>query len=438
VQRFVADAVVTMDPERRISRPGVLDVEGDRLRWVGPLDDAPPLPADGVESRVGGLLMPGLVNTHAHSAMTLFRSAGDGLPLDVWLERVIWPREGHMSSDDVRWGMRLGAYELLTAGVTTTCEMYLHDEAVIDAALEAGIRCVSTPGIFDLPGAGEDGRWESFLEHATEVHERFDGREGRVRVGLGPHSLYVLPTEAVEAVTAAASELGALVHLHLLETRRETELVRARHGCAAVELLERVGMLEQRCLVAHGVWLDDDDLRSLAAHAVGVAHCPGSNAKLGSGVARLSEMLDRGVAVGLGTDGPASSDDLDLWPQMRLAPALARAVAVDPGVVTTSQALELATRGGAAVLGLDAGVLQPGRLADFIRVELDDSRMVPGDDDDQLLAHLVWAGRGSLVTDVWVGGRAVVSGGSCRTIDGARARREVRRRARALAEAAGR
>lgn len=433
--RYVGEVVVTGDDSAAVLRPGALDVVGERLVRVGPIADAPPPP--GPVHDLGGLLMPGLVNTHAHSAMTLFRSAGDGLPLDEWLREVIWPRESHLTADDVYWGMTLGAHEMLSCGVTTTCEMYLHDTSVVDAVVDAGIRCVVTPGIFDLPHTGESGRWQSFLERAVALHDTADGRQGLVTVGLGPHSVYVLPPDALRQVAKVASELGVLLHLHLAETRGEVAQVRDRHGCSGPELLERLGVLECRCLAAHSVWLEDDDLARYRAFDVAVAHCPGSNAKLGSGVARLREMLDLGLRVGVGTDGPASNDDLDLWQEMRLAPELARAVGSDPDAVSTEQAFALGTRGGASALGVDTGVLAPGRLADFIRLDLDDTRFVPGEDSPQLLAHVVWAGQGSLVTDAWVGGRHVVSDGTCTSVDGARARSEVRRRSARLREAAG-
>ncbi len=433
VVRYRADCVVTMDEELRVHRPGVLDVVGDRIAWVGAATDAP-VDALVDERRVGGLLMPGLVNVHGHSPMTLFRGAGDGLPLDQWLREVIWPREGRLTPDDVWWGMQLGCAELLRAGVTTTCELYFHPRVVADAALEAGIRCVLTPGILDLPHAGPDARWQSLLEEAALVHGELDGREGRLRVGLGPHAAYTIPPEGLAAVGELAADLGALVHMHVAETRAEDELVRARQGCGAPEALERAGILDGRLLAAHSVWLDDEALDLFARHDVAIAHCPQSNAKLGSGVARVSHMLERHMRVGIGTDGPASNDNLDLWEELRLAPLVARAVSCDASALGTFDALWLGTRGGAASLGLDCGSLEPGRLADFVRVELDDAAFVPADTDANLLTLLVWAASSRLVTDVWVAGRRLVEHGACRSVDEATARAEVTRRARRLSE----
>ena len=201
---------------------------------------------------------------------------------------------------------------------------------------------------------------------------------------------------------------------------------------SAPALLADVGALDGRVVAAHAVWLDDEDIALLSAHGVGVAHCPGSNGKLGAGVAPLQVLLERGVRVGLGTDGPASNDDLHLWDEMRLAALLARATAGDPGAVTTATALRLATRGGGEALGLAVGALEAGRPADVIRLRTDDARFTPSVNDAELLGHLVWAGAGYLVTDVWVGGTGVVVDGYCTTIDVARARAEVGQRARRL------
>jgi 5-methylthioadenosine/S-adenosylhomocysteine deaminase len=209
-------------------------------------------------------------------------------------------------------------------------------------------------------------------------------------------------------------------------------MVEQRYGVSAPALLAEAGALDGRVLAAHAVWLDGADLDLVAAHDVGVAHCPGSNGKLGAGVAPLRALLDRGVRVGLGTDGPASNDDLHLWDEMRLAALLARAVATDPGAVSSATALRLATRGGGEALGLPVGALEAGRPADLVRLRTDDARFTPSVTDTELLGHLVWAGAGYLVTDVWVGGQRVVEAGRCTMVDGERARAEVGRRARRL------
>ena len=219
--------------------------------------------------------------------------------------------------------------------------------------LDAGIRAVYTPAIFDVPGA--DDTWESLLAGACRLFDEMDGKEERLRIGFGPHAAYTVPPEGLAAVAVEAQRRDALVQIHVSETRAECDVVRERYGVSAPQLLARHGVLDGRVLAAHAVWLEDGDLSVLAEHDVAVAHCPGSNGKLGSGVAPLAEYLARGVRVGLGTDGPASNDDLHLWDEMRLCALLARATAADPGIVSSRTALRLATRGGAEALGLPVG-----------------------------------------------------------------------------------
>lgn len=433
--RLRAGAVVPADAEGSVWRPGVVDLVGDRIAHAGPAAGAPP--HEGRVVDCPGLLMPGMVNAHGHGPMTLLRGVGEGMALDDWLRRAIWPREAHLTRDDVYWGQTLACAEMLRCGVTTTCETYFHDEAVVDAVVDAGMRAVVTPGILDVPGAGPGRGWQAMLDAASTLHAAADGRAGLVRVGLGPHAAYTLPTEALAAVGRRAAELGTLVTIHLAETADEGRAIEEAHGCTVPALLADLGLFDGPTVVAHGVWLTDDDIELLAGRSVAVAHCPQSNAKLGSGVARLRDLLDAGVTVALGTDGPASNNDLDLWEEMRLAPMLARAVSGDPAAVGAATALALATRGGADALGLAVGTLAPGRLADVVHVRTDDLRFVPVVEDVDVLAHLVWSSASHLVDDVWVGGRQVVAGGRCTTVDDRQARHEVQQRAERLASAVG-
>jgi 5-methylthioadenosine/S-adenosylhomocysteine deaminase len=431
-QRLVADAVFTVDADDTLLLPGAVEIDDGVITWVGDPLQEPPHPGTEVQD-LGGLLMPGLVNCHGHSPMTLLRSAGDGLPLDRWLTESVWPREARLTDEDVYWGMTLGAAELLGNGVTTTCEQYRHPGPVVEAVVDAGIRAVYTPGIFDVPtedGTGDT--WEALLEEACRLFDDMDGREGRVNLGFGPHAVYTVPPEGLREIACEAQRRDALLQIHLSETVGEGAVVAERYGMSAPAVLAEAGALDGRVLAAHAVWLDEDDLALVAEHDVGVAHCPGSNGKLGAGVAPLRRLQTLGVRVGLGTDGPASNDDLHLWDEMRLAALLARAIAGDPTAVPSAAALRLATRGGGEALGLAVGALEPGRPADLIRLRTDDARFVPSVTRAELLGHLVWAGAGYLVTDVWVAGGRVVEAGQCTHIDAERARAEVGQRARRL------
>jgi 5-methylthioadenosine/S-adenosylhomocysteine deaminase len=407
-----------------VHRPGAVEALDGRIVRVGP-----PL---GDEQRLRGVLMPGLVNVHCHSPMTLFRGAAEEIPLHRFLREVLWPREARLQPDDVYWGMTLACAELLRFGVTTTCEMYVHEEAILRAVCDAGTRCVLTPGVIEMPAWGM--RWRPRLDEVLGFHDEHAGRYETVEVGIAAHSAYALPLVALDALAAAARERNALVHLHLAETRDEGRELERAHGKSVPALLAERGFLDGRTLAAHCVWLDDHELELLRGHDVAVAHCPQSNAKLASGTARLTEMLRLGLRVGLGTDGPASNNDLDLWEELRLAALLARVQSGEAGAVPAATALALATRGGAEALGrADLGALEPGRCADLIRVRTDDPAFVPLVDEHDLLSHLVWSASSRLVSDVWVGGRRVVDDGRCLTVDEERAQREVQQRAAVLA-----
>jgi 5-methylthioadenosine/S-adenosylhomocysteine deaminase len=239
----------------------------------------------------------------------------------------------------------------------------------------------------------------------------------RVELGYGPHAAYTLPAEALRSVAAHAQERGALLHIHLAETAEEDAALRAEHGSVPA-LLDRLGVFGGRVLAAHCVQLNDDEIHLLAARQVAVAHCPGSNAKLAAGVAPVTALRRAGIRVGLGTDGPASGDDLDLWTQARLAGWLARVTSGDAAALTARELLLMATREGAAAIGRDdLGALEPGRWADLVHLDLDDPAFVDPADDGQLLSNLVWAGGARLVRDVWVAGEQVLADGDPTRVD---------------------
>ena len=431
--RYVADAVVPCDRPGTVLRPGVVEVAGDTVTHVGPAGSSPggrPVR----EVRVHGVLLPGLVNAHCHSPMTLFRGSGENLPLHRWLNDVLWPQEAHLTEDDVYWGMTLAEAELLRFGVTTTCEAYFFEDALADAVIDAGARAVITPGVLQLPGQSGDGDW--WLRRTDQIvdfHSRRHGERGRLEVGFAPHAAYTVPLPGLVHIAEVARELDALFHIHLAETEEECRRFADQHGDSTPAVLARSGVLGGRVLAAHSIWLSPADIDCYRQFDVAVAHCPQSNAKLASGVAPLVELLAQGIRVGLGTDGPASNNDLDLWEEIRLAAMLARLRQQDAGALTAAAALDLATRGSGRALGRpDLGVLAPGGRADMVAVRLDDPVFVPMLEDDRMIEHLVWSASSRLVTDVWVAGVPVVAAGECLTVDVERARREVESRARRL------
>ena len=415
--RLRAPIVLPCDPACSVLRDAVVDVDEEgRISYCGPAAQAPQAP-ERVQSH-SGILLPGLVNAHAHSPMTVLRGMGGDLPLLRWLHEVIWPAEAQLKPADIEAGMLLGSVEMLRAGVTTSVEMYFHGEQLAAAVLATGARLVATMAIIDAPGWD----WRSMIEDVSAWIDADGLRSGpgeRVEVGYGPHSAYTLPPEALTMIGEASRARDALVHIHVAESTGEDAIQRERYGSVPA-MLDGVGLLGGRVVAAHAVHLSDADIQTFAGAGVGVAHCPGSNAKLASGIARLTDLRRAGVPVGLGTDGPASNDDLDLWEEMRLAALLARLSTMDSTVLGATDVLLLATRGGADALGRnDIGALEPGRWADLVHVEVDGPAFAAGLEvpDEQLLANLVWAAGSRTVRDVWVAGEQVVEAGEPTTVD---------------------
>lgn len=430
--RLVGDYVVTPDEagDTTVIAGGAVDVASDgRIAAVGTESDLGPTEA--VVRRIGGLLMPGLVNSHAHTPMTLVRSAGDGLPLQSWLSEGVWPRERNMTHDDAYWGMLLGSAEMLLSGITSSCEMYLHDEATVSAIKSSGARTMVTPGI--ISALAPDGDIEGRLDEISQFHKDHHNPAARISVGFGPHSLYDLSPEQVGAVGERAQAVDALLHIHLEETATErNEVIGKWTGRTATEILFDQGVLEGRVLGAHGVWLSDSDQKLLGESGAGVAHCPVSNLKLGSGVAPVVDMMANGVTVGIGTDSVGSNDNLNLWEELKLAPLLARGVGLNAAAMTPSTALALGTSSAARAIGLDdVGSLAAGQWADIVRLDMDRPAFTPGIEAD-LLTNLVFACSADAVSDVWVGGSQVVADSSCATVDIENAKHQVRKRGHRL------
>lgn len=407
--RLRAPIVLPCDPACSVLRDAVVDVGADgRITYCGPFAEAPATPAP-VRS-LPGILLPGLVNAHAHSAMTVLRGMGGDLPLMRWLREIIWPAEARLTPADIEAGMTLGSVEMLRGGITTSVEQYFQTEHLVRALTATGQRAVVGPAVVDTPGYD----WRAQLDEISariDVDGRFRGADDRIEIGYGPHSAYTLSPTALTKVGEAARARDALVLIHVAESAEEDAAQRQRYG-SVPRMLAEVGLFGGRVLAAHSVHLSDEDIAVFAEHRVGVAHCPGSNAKLASGAARLVDLRAAGVAVGLGTDGPASNDDLDLWEEMRLAALFARLSAMDSAAVVAADALLLATRGGADALGRDdIGTLEAGRWADLVHVAVDDPAFAAGLDvpDEHLLANLVWAAGTRLVRDVWVAGDQVVA-----------------------------
>jgi 5-methylthioadenosine/S-adenosylhomocysteine deaminase len=427
MQRFTARAVVVGDRAGTVVPDAVLDVDHGLITWVGPAADAPPA-EDAEVVQLPGVLTPGMVNTHSHAPMVLFRGQGEGLPLDRWLTEVMWPRESRLTPEDVEVAMTAAAAEMLRHGVTTSVEMYFHPEQIATAVRAAGGRAVIANPLITLPGFG------TFDEQLQTAVRLSAGSDAQVEFGIGPHSAYTVPLPVLTQAATAAREHDLLLTVHVAETLTEGAGLLATHGLSVPQLLATHDVLGGRVLAAHCVHLDDGDLELWREYDVAVAHCPASNAKLASGVMRLRAMLDRGIRVGLGTDGPASNDGLDLLADARLAAQLARIAAGDATALSAAEAFWLATGAAADAIGRpDLGRLTPGRQADLVHVDTRDLRVEPVGDVGDLLTHLVWSGVTPLVRDTWVAGRQVVRDGVCTTVDAEALRTEVAERAARLA-----
>jgi len=384
---------------------------------------------------VRGLIMPGMVNIHAHTPMLLLRGTGEGLPTDRWLVDVMWPREVRLVEDDVRWAMQLGASELLLNGVTTTSEMYFFGDAVAEGAEAAGLRCIVAAPLIEAPDFAKFGSIDDQLSSIRLMRDRWRGHP-LIEVGVGPHSAYALSRDALSRVSELVADDPMLVHTHIAEQPHEGDGVMRETGLTVPAYLDQLGLLTNRTVGAHCVWVTAADIELLAARGVGVAHCPVSNGRHASGIAPIGAMRLAGIKVGIATDGPASHDRLDLFDDMRTAVRFARIAQMDASLLTARTVLAMTTAEAAAAVGRpDLGRLTPGSRADMIALDLDGPGFDPIFGADELFNRVVWAGSPAAVRDVWVNGCQVVAERQCLTIDRSEARREVTQRALRLAGA---
>ena len=412
--------ILTMG-EAGLVRDGVIAVKDGLLAYVGRMIEAPSFEADTIIDGSGKIAMPGLVNCHTHAAMSLFRGVAEDKPLDVWLRETIWPLESKLRREDIYYGALLSCIEMIRSGTTCFSDMYFHEDMVARAAMEAGLRCVLSSGIID---AGHKTLGRILLREAVKIAREYHGVSDRVFVMLGPHALYSCSLDLLRKVRERAEELNVGVHIHLAESERDSANIRSIHGRSEVDLLGEVGLLGPRLLAAHCIHVSDGDIVLMAKHGVKVAYNPVSNMKLASGIPRIKDLLDAGVVVGLGTDGPASNNSLDMFETMKFAALLQKARYGDPRVLPAKKVVEMATIDGARALGLDGliGSLEAGKKADIILVDTNKPHLKPIHD---VYAALVYSARGSDVDTVIVDGRVLMENRRVKTVDEA----EVMRRA---------
>jgi 5-methylthioadenosine/S-adenosylhomocysteine deaminase len=400
--------VMTMDSHHRVLSPGAVAVLGDRIVATGsPAEVAGRYTSHKVIDRPNALLIPGLIDTHTHAPMSLLRALADDKKLEDWLTHFIFPAESkNVTPDFVRWGTRLACLEMIQAGITTYTDMYYFEEVEAETAKQAGVRGVLGQTIIGFP-APDYKTWRDALD-GTEKFMRKYANDDLITPAVAPHSIYTTPDEALVASHDLATKYREPLLIHVSETQKERDDSLAKRNMTPPQVLEKLGVLDSRVVAAHGIWLDDNDLKILLKHAVGVAHCPSSNTKLASGVARVVDMLNLGLAVGLGTDGFAGSNDsTDLVREMDLAAKLQKVTRMDPTVLPAEQAFEMATIGGARVLGMqrDIGSIEEGKKADLVTMSLGTSTAYPL---YNLYSHIVYAAKSSDVQDVFINGKAVM------------------------------
>jgi 5-methylthioadenosine/S-adenosylhomocysteine deaminase len=399
--------LVTQDEALGIRSPGMVGIRGNRIELVEMAGEGPLPEAGELVDAEGGIVMPGLINAHTHLPMSLFRGLADDLPLDVWLNQHIFPAEAQfVTPQNVRTGTLLSCAELLLGGVTTCCDGYFLEGEVARAVADSGLRAVLGQGVIDFPAPGVADPTRN-VAHAVNYVKAWQGRHGRLQPAIFCHSPYTCGSQTLQAAKKAADDLGVPFLVHLAETRGEAGMIKEAGGRSPTRYLDDLGLLSGGSLLVHGVWLDAADIGRIADSGAAMVHCPESNMKLASGVMPLPDLMAAGVPVGLGTDGCASNNDLDLFGEMHTAATLHKVVRQDPTVATARQILAMATHAGAGVLGMAdrIGSLTAGKLADLVLVEIRTPHLTPIYDP---ISHLVYAARGSDVRHVMVDGRWVV------------------------------
>lgn len=420
--------IVPMTGRDMVIPDGEIAVDGNQIISVGLRGTiAPDWHPDETIDAAGMVALPGFVNCHTHAAMTLLRSYADDLPLMQWLSERIWPLEDRLTGEDVYWGTMLCVLEMIKSGTTTFADMYFFMDEVAQVVKKTGIRASLARGMVGVAPTGV-----TALTETDEFLAKWNGAaDGRITTMVGPHAPYTCPPEYLEKVVALAEKHKVGVHIHLAETRQEVEDIRKQYGKTPIEYVRDIGLLDFPVLGAHCVHLIQDDIKIIKEKNMGVAHNPESNMKLASGIAPIPQLLAEGINVGLGTDGAASNNNLDMLEEMRTAALLHKVNTMDPMTLPSYQALEMATRNGGRVLGLDVGVLQPGFKADIILIDFEKPHLYPRHD---IIAHTVYAAQSSDVDTVMIDGKFIMKKGRVLFLDEKEILSNVQRCANRLAD----
>lgn len=426
---IMGGTVVTMDKDRRVIEDGAVAVERGRIVAVGKRAEIErQFTAREIIDARGRAVIPGLINGHTHIPMTLFRGIADDLDLNEWLTKYIFPAEGkNVTEAFVRVGTQLGLAEMIRGGTTTYCDMYYFEDAIADETARAGVRGLLGETVIDFPVA-DNKTWPDAMRYTDNFVRKWKGH-ALITPAIAPHAPYTVSEAHLREVRAFSDRTGAPIITHISETRKEVEDVTRDHGARPVEYLARIGFLSLRTVAAHTIHLNEVEIGLLRQYGVGSVHNPQSNMKLASGVAPVPQMLRAGVAVGLGTDGAASNNDLDMWEEMDTAAKLHKLYSLDPKVLSAEESLALATIGGARALHMfdDIGSLEAGKRADIVIVDLDALHQTPR---YNIYSHLVYATKASDVRTVVIEGRVVMRDRRLLTLNEAL----IKQKARALRE----
>jgi len=406
--------ILPMNGKDTIIKNGSIATEKDRIIYVGRETKAPKIKAEIIIDGRGKVATPGLINCHTHLPMTLFRGIAEDQPLTTWLTQTIWPLEAKLTPNDIYQGALLGCLENIKNGTTTFADMYFHEEKIAGAVEKAGLRAVLAQGIIE---AENREKGERMLKEGVEFAQKYNGyADGRVTAQLGPHAVYTCSPQLLTQTREEASKLGIGMHIHLAESKQMAKLVKKRHGLTEIELLESINFLKSNVLAAHCIYLTEKEMRIMAKHNVKVSYNPTANMKIASGTPKIKTLTDLGITVGIGTDGPASNNNLDMFEEMKTAALLQKIRYMDPTVLQAQQVLEMATTDGAKALGLEktVGSLEVGKKADIILIDFRKPHLTPLHDP---YANIVYSAHGSDVDTVIVDGKLLMKGRKVKTLD---------------------
>ena len=425
--------VLTVDANGTCIENGAVAIRGSKIIAVGAASDLQDCQSKEIIDAEGKLIMPGLVNGHTHMPMSLFRGLADDLPLEQWLQETIFPAEAQfITPPNVRMGARLSVAEMLLNGITTSCDGYFLADHIARTVTDSGLRAVLGQGVIDFPAPGVPDPKEN-VAAAADFVRNWQDPASLITPSIFCHSPYTCASETLKAAKEAANKLGVLFQIHVAETQFEERQCRQAHGCSPIQYLAQLGVLDHKTILVHAVWVDEADIQTMARSQVGVIHCPESNMKLASGIAPIPQMLREGIVVGLGTDGCASNNDLDLLGEMDTTAKLHKVIQSDPTAMKAETVVRMATVQGARVLGLDhiIGSLEVGKEADLIIIDLARPHLAPLFHPE---SHLVYTVRGGDVQHVMVAGQWVVRDHHLLTLEVDSILDEVREMAASIAD----